>query len=46
MVEAGTPEVFGTVAAVLLALGVSMVSRAVVAAVVEREDGTARHRDA
>src|SRR5262245_66125680 len=43
VVEVGTRVVFGTVAAVLLALGMSQVSRAINTAFVEREDGTDRH---
>ncbi len=38
--------VFGTVAAVLMALGLSKVSRAINTAFVERENGTDRHRNA
>ena len=45
-VEVGTRVVFGTVAAVLLALGMSKVSRAINTAFVERENGTDRHRNA
>jgi IS1 family transposase len=46
VVEVGTRVVFGTAAAVLLALGVSKVSRAINTAFVERENGTDRHRNA
>jgi IS1 family transposase len=46
VVEIGTRVVFGTVAAVLLALGLSKVSRAINTAFVERENGTDRHRNA
>ncbi len=46
VVEVGTRIVFGTVAAVLLALGMSKVSRAINTAFVERENGTDRHRNA
>jgi len=46
VVEVGTRVVFGTVAAVLLALGMSKVSRAINTAFVERENGTDRHRNA
>ena len=46
VVEIGTRVVFGPVAAVLLALGLSKVSRAINTAFVEREDGTDRHRNA
>ncbi len=45
-VAVGTRVVFGTVAAVLLALGLSRVSRAINTAFVERENGTDRHRNA
>jgi hypothetical protein len=44
--EVGTRVVFGTIAAVLLALGLSKVSRAINTAFVERENGTDRHRNA
>ena len=37
--------VFGTWAAVVLALGMSRVSRAINTAFIERENGTARHRN-
>jgi hypothetical protein len=43
VVEVGTRVVFGTLAAVLLALGMSKVSRAINTAFVEREHGTDRH---
>jgi hypothetical protein len=46
VVEVGTRAVFGTVAAVLMALGLSKVSRAINTAFVERENGTDRHRNA
>src|SRR4051794_10199871 len=46
VVEVGTRIVFGTAAAVLLALGVSSVSRAINTAFVERQNGTDRHRNA
>ena len=46
VVEIGTRIVFGTVAAVLLALGMSKVSRAINTAFVERQNGTDRHRNA
>ena len=46
LVELGTRVVFGTVAAVLLALGMSKVSRAINTACVEREHATDRHRNA
>jgi hypothetical protein len=46
VVEVGTRVVFGTVAAVLLALGASKVSRAINASFVERENATDRHRNA
>ena len=46
VVEIGTRVVFGTVAAVLLALGLSKVSRAINTAFVERAHGTDRHRNA
>ena len=45
-VEVGTRVVFGAVAAVLMALGWSRVSRAINTAFVERQDGTDRHRNA
>lgn len=46
VVEVGTRVVFGAVAAVLPALGLSKVSRAINTAFVERENGTDRHRNA
>ena len=46
VVEVGTRVVFGTAAAVLLALGMSGVSRAINTAFVERRNGTDRHRNA
>ncbi len=46
VVEVGTRIVFGTIAAVLLALGMSQVSRAINTAFVERQNGTDRHRNA
>jgi hypothetical protein len=46
VVEIGTRVVFGTTAAVLLALGMSKVSRAINTAFVERQNGTDRHRNA
>jgi IS1 family transposase len=46
VVEIGTRIVFGTIAAVALALGMSKVSRAINTAFVERENGTDRHRNA
>ena len=46
MVEIGTRVVFGTMAAVLLALGMSKVSRAINTSFVERQNGTDRHRNA
>jgi IS1 family transposase len=46
VVEVGSRVVFGTVAAVLLALGLSRVSRAINTAFVERQNGTDRHRNA
>jgi IS1 family transposase len=46
VVEVGTRVVFGAVAAVLLALGMSKVSRAINTAFVERQNGTDRHRNA
>ena len=46
VVEVGTRVVFGTVVAVLLALGMSTVSRAINTAFVERENATDRHRNA
>ena len=46
VVEVGTRVVFGTVAAVMTALGLSKVSRAINTAFIERENGTDRHRNA
>ena len=46
VVEIGTRMVFGTIAAVLLALGMSKVSRTINTAFIERENGTDRHRNA
>jgi len=46
VVEIGTRVVFGTAAAVLLALKLSKVSRAINTAFVERENATDRHRNA
>jgi len=46
VVEIGTRIVFGTIAAVLTALGMSKVSRAINTAFIERENGTDRHRNA
>jgi hypothetical protein len=46
VVEVGTRVVFGTIAAVLLALGMSKVSRTINTAFIERENGTDRHRNA
>jgi IS1 family transposase len=46
VVEIGTRVVFGTIAAVLLALGISKVSRTINTAFIERENGTDRHRNA
>ena len=46
VVEVATRVVFGTMAAVLLALGMSKVSRAINTAFVERENATDRHRNA
>jgi hypothetical protein len=46
VVEVGTRVVFGSVAAVLLALGESEVSRAINTAFLERENGTDRHCNA
>ncbi|WP_182830410.1 hypothetical protein [Tautonia rosea] len=46
VVEVGTRVVFGAVAAVLMALGLSRVSRAINTAFVERQNGTDRHRNA
>jgi IS1 family transposase len=46
VVEVGSRVVFGTMAAVLLALGLSKVSRSINTAFVERQNGTDRHRNA
>lgn len=46
VVEAGTRVIFGTLAAVLMALGLSKVSRAINTAFLERQNGTDRHRNA
>lgn len=46
VVKVATRVVFGAVAAVLLALGTSRVSRAINTAFVERENATDRHRNA
>jgi IS1 family transposase len=46
VVEIGTRLVFGTIAAVLLALSISKVSRAINTAFIERENATDRHRNA
>jgi len=46
VVKVATRVVFGTMAAVLLALGMSKVSRAINTAFVERENATDRHRNA
>jgi hypothetical protein len=46
VVAVATRAVFGTMAAVLLALGMSKVSRAINTAFVERENATDRHRNA
>ena len=46
VVAVATRVVFGTMAAVLLALGMSKASRAINTAFVERENGTDRHRNA
>ena len=46
VVEVGTRVVFGAVAAVLMALRLSRVSRAINTAFVERQNGTDRHRNA
>jgi hypothetical protein len=45
-VELATRVVFGTMAAVVAALGMSRVSRAINTAFVERQNGTDRHRNA
>jgi IS1 family transposase len=46
VVRVGSRVVFGTMAAVALALGMSRVSRAINTAFIERENGTDRHRNA
>jgi hypothetical protein len=46
VVEIGTRVVFGTAAAVMIALGLSQVSRSINTAFIERENGTDRHRNA
>ena len=46
VVTIATRVVFGTMAAVLAALGVSKVSRAINTSLVERQNGTDRHRNA
>jgi IS1 family transposase len=46
VVEIGARVVFGTIAAVQAALGMSKVSRAINTAFMERENATDRHRDA
>lgn len=46
VVKIATRVVFGTMAAVMMALGMSKVSRAINTAFVEREDATDRHRNA
>jgi hypothetical protein len=46
VVEIGTRVVFGTVAAVTIALGLSQASRSINTAFIERENGTDRHRNA
>ena len=46
MVAVKRRVIFGTLAAVMLALGMSKVSRAINTAFIERENGTARHRNA
>ena len=46
IVRVGSRLVFGTAAAVALALGMSKVSRAINTAFLERENGTDRHRNA
>jgi hypothetical protein len=46
VVRVGSRVVFGTMAAVALALGLSKVSRAINTAFLERENGTDRHRNA
>src|SRR6476646_5534841 len=46
VVSIATRVVFGTMAAVIAALGMSKVSRAINTAFVERQNGTDRHRNA
>ena len=46
VVSIATRVVFGTMAAVMLALGMSKVSRAINMALIARENGTDRHRNA
>ena len=46
VVKVATRVVFGTLAAVMMALGLSRVSRAINTAFVERQNGTDRHRNA
>ena len=46
VVSIATRVVFGTVAAVIAALGMSRVSRAINTSFVERQNGTDRHRNA
>jgi hypothetical protein len=46
VVEIGSRVVFGTIAAVILALAMSKISRAINTAFVERENATDRHRNA
>ena len=46
VVSIATRVVFGTMAAVVAALGMSKVSRSIDTALVERRNGTDRHRDA
>ncbi len=46
MVKIATRAVFGTMAAVVAALGLSSASRAVNTSFVERQNGTDRHRNA
>ena len=46
VVKVATRVVFGTIAAVVLALGMSKVSRAINTAFLERENATDRHRNA
>ena len=46
VVKIATRVVFGTMTAVVAALGMSLVSRAINTSFVERENGTDRHRNA